>query len=194
MNKTQVRCSKCYVVKYFEGSNAVKTTSMPNQKTTPLFCSLEMFESKKLKFLLLIKRKEKFPSRQKSSARVQRISYMFLGIQIRGVVVQLPMVVFIIVFFPSYCPERPIWPTIESSYVNWSEVPSVLLHSELRKGFITFGQNLVSHARVVRDHGQRSRRASRGQRQFGHKILFFAGLKLRWLRNQVQVQSNEIFT
>ena len=34
---TQVRCSKCYVVKYFEGSNAVKTTSMHNY-TTPLFC------------------------------------------------------------------------------------------------------------------------------------------------------------
>ena len=28
--KGLVRCSKCYVVKYFEGSNAVKTTSMRN--------------------------------------------------------------------------------------------------------------------------------------------------------------------
>ena len=54
---TQVRCSKCYVVKYFEGSNAVKTTSIRDQKTTPLFCSNVMFESKKLKFLLLIRRK-----------------------------------------------------------------------------------------------------------------------------------------
>ena len=27
---TSVRCSKCYVVQYFEGSNAVKTTSMRN--------------------------------------------------------------------------------------------------------------------------------------------------------------------
>ena len=55
---TQVRCSKCYVVKYFEGSNAVKTTSMRIQKTTPIICSYVMFESKKLKFLLLIRRKE----------------------------------------------------------------------------------------------------------------------------------------
>ena len=47
-----VRC------KYFEGSNAVRTTSMRIQKTTPIFCSYVMFESKKLKFLLLIRRKE----------------------------------------------------------------------------------------------------------------------------------------
>ena len=55
-NCTQVRCSKCYVIKYFEGSNAVKTTSMRKQKTTPFFCSHVMFES--IKFLLLIRRKE----------------------------------------------------------------------------------------------------------------------------------------
>ena len=80
---TQVRCSKCYFVKYFEGSNAAKTTSMRNQKTTPFF-SMSCLKAKNSNSFCSSEGRsrsdqKKFPSRQKKFPRVQRITYVFLG-------------------------------------------------------------------------------------------------------------------